>query len=366
MLVNPSRVTKGLCHLASGTSEWSSENILLLPDTNEHGYKLGLPLKHTLCGDVLKGEKVTKVDAYEKTCAIDDLLIQKNESSLWVQTDERVAIKIDRRQSMKRLHNKKSTMTNPENPWKEVAALQLLGNTHPNVINLLDVFVDDECLYEVLQYCSGGSLNEYMRHNQNGISEVDARRIFVQIILGLYHIHSHGVCHHDLSADNVMLDGNDLKCIIIDFGMCLRVPYSYPDDSGATDDTTDESMGTIRRLIHSNNHCGKLRYMAPEIYAKKDAFDGLAADIWSAGVVLFMMITGRLPYERPSIEDSGFFDLVDERFYWDTKVVNPLMSWGCEISSELVDLLMTMLRPNPRERATLSQILKHRWLSSID
>lgn len=361
--VNRSRIIRGSCRSASSTSKWSSESILLLPDRNEHGYKLGITLRQTLCGYVLKCETVTKASATEKTYVEEDLLMQKNESNLWVQSGECVAIKIDRRQSMKRLHDKNSTVTNPENPWKEVAALQLMKNEHPNVIKLLGAFVDEECLYEVMPYCSGGTLNEYVRHHQNGISETEARHIFVQIILGLYHIHSHGICHHDISADNVMIDGNDLKCVLIDFGMCLRVPHSYPDDSGATDDTTDESMGTTRRLIHSHNHCGKLRYMAPEVYSKKYAFDGLAADIWSAGVVLFNLITGRQPFERPDINDPGFFDLVDETFYWDKEAVNPMMSWGREVSSELVDILMIMLKSDPRVRATLSQIMKHGWLS---
>lgn len=369
------KIVTGLCWKRS-CGKWRKASVLLhctSEDANAHldiAYMFTpLTLKQTLCGEIIKGVKVKKIDSenmkYEHN---DDLesMMRENVANLWEMTNEFVIIKVDRRQSMQRLHDAHSTVTNPENPWKEVAALQLLGNAHPNVINLLGAFIDNRCLYEVMPYCSGDSLSTFIRSHPNGISEIYARHIFVQLLLGLHHIHSHGVCHHDISLSNIMFDGSN--CIIIDFGMSLRVPHSYPDDpSGATDDVTDESMGTTRRLIHSNNHCGKLRFMAPEIYQKKYAFDGLAVDIWSAGVVLFALITGKQPYERPDAnKDSGYYDLVNDQFYWDTSKVDPLLSWGHEISIDLVDLLKNMLNPNPRERVTLSQILSHRWFNASD
>ena len=373
-IVIQSKVVTGLCFSRS-TGKWSKEHILFQNSTCHDepacaGYMLTpIKLKYTICGEIIKGIKVTKIDTSEAKLISTDIdgvqsIIFEHTENLWLSSDESVVVKIDQRRSIQRLHNEHSTVTNPENPWKEVAALQLLGDAHPHVINLLGAFVDDECLYEVLPYYSGGNLNEFMRHHPNGLSETEARRFFVQILFGLHHIHSHGVAHHDISADNCMLDGCPYRCVIIDFGMALRVPHSYIDDpSGAIDDVTDESMGTTRRLIHSHNHCGKLRYMAPEIYTKAYGFDGFAADIWSAGVILFLMITGKHPYERPELQDSGYYDLVSQNFYWDICIVDPLTSWGREVSSESVDLLRIVLQPNPRKRATLSDIMSHVWLS---
>ena len=351
---------EGYC-LSKSSRILSKEHILLHTanddDEYEHvqvGYVITpIKLRCTIYGEIVKGIKVMKTH---------ECRTEYGKDEIWVQTDEFVALKIDRRQSMKRLHNENSIMTNPENPWKEIAALQLLGSdgVHPNVIRLLGAFVDDECLYEVMPYYSDGNLGEFMRHHPHGISETQARPIFKQIISGLYYIHSHGVSHHDISADNCMLDNS--RCILIDFGMSLRIPHSFP-DGGAADDVTDASIGTVRRLIHSQNHCGKLRFMAPEIYAKSYAFDGMAADIWSTGVILFLMVTGRHPYERPAMNDSGYYDLLNERFYWDIHAVNPLISWGREISCELVDLLKRMLKSDERERATLAQVLNHRWIN---
>eukprot|EP00581_Thalassiosira_minuscula_P017972 CAMPEP_0183732078 /NCGR_PEP_ID=MMETSP0737-20130205/37431_1 /TAXON_ID=385413 /ORGANISM="Thalassiosira miniscula, Strain CCMP1093" /LENGTH=256 /DNA_ID=CAMNT_0025964987 /DNA_START=471 /DNA_END=1238 /DNA_ORIENTATION=- len=256
---------------------------------------------------------------------------------------------------MEHIHQK-TKQRNPENPWKEVAAMQLLGNSHPNVIGLLGAFMDGQYLYEVMRFCPNGTLSLLIRQYPTGVAEHKARDLFLDILSGVQYIHAHGVCHHDISTDNVMLDAEG-KCFIIDFGMCLRIPYSYPDDpSGTTDDVTDITFGAHRRLMHCQNHCGKLRFMAPEIYQMEPEFDGYATDVWSLGVVLFVLLTGRQPYERPEEKDAGYHDLIDPHFYWSSEI-DPCLSWGHGMSHAAVDLLRHLLHPDPRKRATLRLIL---------
>lgn len=329
-------------------------------------------LKRTICGKIVKGFVLKRLDASSFKTVADGHLVEESSAcyegslgSVWEKSDDVIAIKIDYRQVMKRLHSENHLKRNPENPWKEVAAMQLLGNDHPNVVGLIAAFMDDKCLYEVLEYCSQGSLNNFMTNHPTGVQEPQARRLFNDILSGLAFMHSHGVCHHDLSTDNVLLADGVMRPVIIDFGMSLRVPYSYPDDpAGTTDDVTDISMGTNRRLIHSQNHCGKLRFMAPEIYNREDHFDGLLSDIWSLGIILFVLLTGRYPYEKPDISDPGFYDLINPSFYWDTVNVDPRFSWGFEISDAAVELLRKMLSIDLRERATLSWILDHKWVNN--
>lgn len=347
-------------------SVWTEEQAIL-SQSDDIAYMLtSVTVKQTICGEIIKGVILRRADSNvvaTTTSNIDDNVQSKilaHQDNLWEVTNDYVVIKVDRRKTMEQIHK-----SNPENPWKEVAALQLLGNNHPNIISLMDAFMDKQCLYEVMPFCPKGNLKSSISNHPAGLTEKRAREIFSQILRGVYYIHSRGVAHHDISTDNVMLD-EDGRCVIIDFGMCLRIPYSYPDDPNCIlEDVTDITVGTKRRLIHSQNHCGKLRFMAPEIYQKEVAgFDGYASDLWSLGVVLFVLLTGRQPYERPDEKDPGYHDLVDPHFYWDMKEINPVLSWGHDMSPTAVHLLRKMLCPDPRDRATLGWILNHEWLKS--
>lgn len=169
-----SRTIIGLC-LSRSTGKWSKGTVLIhdndeCSNNMEIGYMFTpIKLRHTLCGEIVKGIKVIRASTIEMSCGNDQTdLLHEDVGNVWVQTDEYVAIKVDRRRSMQRLHDMHSTVPNPENPWKEIAALQFLGGTHPNVIKLLGAFADEESLYEVMPYCSGGSLSDYMRHHPNG------------------------------------------------------------------------------------------------------------------------------------------------------------------------------------------------------
>jgi serine/threonine protein kinase len=360
-------------------SKWKEGTALLSGDESDTAYLFtAIFLKQTICGVVMKGIVLRRkklADADEDSDPATEAkngtprtsLIQHNGdiTTTWEKTNKYVAIKVDKRSVMQRLHNGKSTYRNPENPWKEISAMQLIGNEHPNVMGLLCAFSDDQSLYEVMHYCSGGNLSTFIhQHYPHGVPEAQARIMFQQILDGVYYIHSKGVCHHDLSTNNILLDGDDNTCIIIDFGMSLRIPYSYPDDpAGVTDDVTDISIGTNRRLIHTHTFCGKMHFVAPEIYQKADRFDGPAADIWSLGVILFVLLTGNQPYERPDDNDQGFHDLTDTNFYWNVSKVDPCLSWGKELSRDVIDLLHNMLCPDPRKRANLGWITKHSWIT---
>lgn len=329
-------------------------------DDNKHvsqvAYHLtGKELNSSLCGTIVLA------NVLEPCCPMDGV---DQQIVLYRRTNEQVAIKVDRRKLIRDLHNSPNGHAHPENPWKEVSCIQLLhkDDSHPYVLKLVTAFVDEECLYEVMPFYAGGSLHQLLSKHPQGLDEDVAGTYFRQIILAIDYIHSKGVCHRDISTQNILLNENHSKPVLIDFGMALRVPYSYPDDF-LTEDVTDVSMGTVRRMIHSQSHCGKLRFMAPEMYRAED-YDGLTIDIWSTGCVLFAMLTGHSPYEKPDLMDSGYHDLLDHKFYWDPKSVNPLFSWGrSTISDEAVDLLQHMFKPNPKDRLTLGQIMAHPWLT---
>mmetsp|Transcript_8830 Transcript_8830/g.23861 ORF Transcript_8830/g.23861 Transcript_8830/m.23861 type:complete len:154 (-) Transcript_8830:58-519(-) len=136
-------------------------------------------------------------------------------------------------------------------------------------------------------------------------------------------------------------------------GMCLRVPYCNP-AKGST--VTDVNHGTIRRLMKPQGVCGKHNYMSPEVFANREAFDGFAIDLWAAGVILYIMLTGFPPYDQASRTDQRFDLIVNGR------LMDQLKNWEINLSDDAGDLMQKMLRLNPRERLTLAQVMAHPWI----
>lgn len=280
-------------------------------------------------------------------------------------TERLVAVKVNYCQRMEELRNRHA-----EDPLKEIAAMQLIGSEHPHVLGCEDVLFDGKNLNVVLKYCDSGDLFQLLQEVQAsrgessgeqppGLTEGEARYWFRQIVSGVQHLHSVGVCHRDLSPENVMIDKQGT--LIIDMGMCLRVPYVTSDSSNTTTDIMEATAmaqangGTIRRcLFKPQGACGKLPYMSPEIYRNRDSFDGEAADIWTAGTILFCMVTGNRSYQRPHASDP--------QFYWMTQGLPQLLSdWGIRLSPEGLHLLQNMLQVNPRLRLTLEEVVNHPW-----
>ena len=176
---------------------------------------------------------------------------------VWEITGKYVAIKMV---EWARVHHMRGRLL--EDPVKEVAAMQLLGAQHPHVLGSSEVLQDGDFLYSVMPYCRDGDLFgivvQYAEESggEIGMPEPVARHWFRQILWGLHHLQTQGVCHRDLSLENILVDGD--KCMIIDFGMCLRVPYNDPKTPGAV---TDVTRGSNRRLIRPQGVCGKHNYM---------------------------------------------------------------------------------------------------------
>jgi len=161
------------------------------------------------------------------------------------------------------------------------------------------------------------------------------------------------VCHRDLSLENVLVDGD--KCMIIDMGMCLRVPYVDPKRPSAV---TDVRKGTKRLLIKPQGVCGKHFYMSPEVFRNADNFDGFAIDLWAAGVILYIMLTGFPPYDQSSPTDQRFQLIVSGR------LMEQLRNWDIFLSEEAGDLMQRMLQLRPKDRLTLAQVMDHPWVAN--
>eukprot|EP00457_Paulinella_chromatophora_P005420 gb/GEZN01005437.1/.p1 GENE.gb/GEZN01005437.1/~~gb/GEZN01005437.1/.p1 ORF type:complete len:419 (+),score=43.96 gb/GEZN01005437.1/:123-1379(+) len=205
----------------------------------------------------------------------------------------------------------------------------------------------------IMEHCSGGDLFDKLEADGPFPGDL-AQSIFSQVCLGMEAIHAAGVCHMDLSLENVLLTA-DGEVRICDFGVAREFKT----------DQLDKIRGRTRP--------GKDKYMAPEVY-EFDYFDGRLADMWSMGVVLFVLLTGLQPFLRPSRKDQVYNIIMDGflhrvlkgwGFTWDGASSSSNSSAGdslVELPAGAVDLMFKLLQPRT-QRLTLAETLQHPWLA---
>lgn len=208
---------------------------------------------------------------------------------------------------------------------REIRTLKLLK--HPNIVRLHEVLASKSKIYMVLEYVNGGEL--FNRIASNGkLSEDRGRKIFQQLIDGVSHCHWKGVYHRDLKLENILVDAKgNIK--ISDFGLSA-LPEHLRNDG----------------LLHTT--CGSPNYVAPEILANR-GYDGAASDVWSCGVILYVILTGSLPFE-----DRNLCVLYNKILKGETQ----LPKW---LSQGAQNLIKRILDPNPISRITMASIKMDEW-----
>jgi len=207
---------------------------------------------------------------------------------------------------------------------KEISIMKMIK--HDSVIQLLEVLASQTTIYIVLELVTGGELFDKII-SEGKFSEDEARKYFRQLIDGIAHCHARGVCHRDLKPENLLLDA-DGHLKISDFGL-----------SALSSDMQGD-------LLHTT--CGTPNYVAPEVLMDK-GYDGKAADVWSSGVILYVLLCGFLPFDESSMVELF------------RKIVKADFAYPADLSHEAVSLLSIILNPDPEKRATIEQIKKHPW-----
>ena len=147
---------------------------------------------------------------------------------------------------------------------------------HPNIIRLYEVIDTPQELYLILEYASGGEIFDYLiAHGR--MKEKDARRHFRQIVSAVEYCHNLRVIHRDLKAENLLLD-DKMNVKIADFGF-------------------SNQFSPGQRL---NTWCGSPPYAAPELFQGKE-YLGPEVDVWSLGVVLYVLVCGALPFDGSNL-----------------------------------------------------------------
>lgn len=225
--------------------------------------------------------------------------------------------------------------TNSDILHREVdTMLRLCTHKNPNIVSLYDAFLTKHTLYLVMEYCSGGELFDHLV-KKGPYSEEAASRLCKQLAEVIKYMHSHGVVHRDLKPENCLLsDSSD----------------------GALVKVADFGLANIKETAFMTNVCGTWAYCAPEV--KRDHVYTKSVDVWSLGVILFILIGGYHPFD-PDGEASdrqlesnvrkGRFDFDDP-------------NWN-DVSDEVKDLICKMLCVDAATRLTVDQVLAHPWIT---
>ncbi|KAG0368647.1 kinase-like domain-containing protein [Gamsiella multidivaricata] len=206
---------------------------------------------------------------------------------------------------------------------REIQYLKLLR--HPHIIKLYEVISTPTSIYMVIEY-AGGELFNYIVDNTR-LSEDEARRFFQQIVCAIEYCHRHKIVHRDLKPENLLLDPS-MNVKIADFGL--------------------SNIMTDGDFLKTS--CGSPNYAAPEVISGK-LYAGPEVDVWSCGVILYVMLVGRLPF------DDDYIPLLFK------KINGGIYSLPSFLSPETKYLLTSMLVVDPLKRITIAEIRQNAWFN---
>ena len=237
-------------------------------------------------------------------------------------TNQKVAIKI--------MNKKQMNTSDLELVRTEIEILKICQ--HPNIIKLYEIFENVDYFYIIMEYCSGGDLFSYLERHGFKLKEERASIIMHKLCASIYYIHQYGICHRDLKPENVLMtsknENSDIR--LLDFGLSKII---------GPNETCKEPYGT-------------LTYCAPEILL--DELYTKQVDLWSLGVMTYLMLTGRLPFhdriDREIARKAVFCEPDYSDLLWDG------------ISDEAKDFVKKLLKKKGNERMTIEETLDHEWI----
>ena len=208
---------------------------------------------------------------------------------------------------------------------REITTMRLVA--HKSIVQLHEVMATRSKIYFVMEYMKGGELFDKVS-KAGKLTEDAARKYFQQLISAVDYCHSRGVYHRDLKPENLLLDENEnLK--VSDFGL-----------SALSESKSQDGM------LHTT--CGSPAYVAPEVISK-GGYDGAKSDIWSCGVILFVLVAGYLPFQGQNlIEMYRKIEKGDFR----------CPGW---VSQKLQKLLYKIMDPDPNKRISIQKIKESTW-----
>ena len=223
---------------------------------------------------------------------------------------------------MKIVNKKLNSSTN------EIEILRKIS--HPNIVNIYEIFEDVKKYYIITEFCEGGEL--FQQITKHGFyTESDAVKIINQILEAVNYLHELNIVHRDIKPENIMLSNNknDFSLLkLIDFGTAIEIPKGKK----------------LKKFI------GTSYYVAPEVI---DGCYGKKCDVWSCGIILYILLAGYPPFNGNT--NKEIYDAIKNQ-----KLTFSNKEWN-NISSDAIDLIRKMLEKNPKKRYNVQECLNHPW-----
>ncbi len=238
------------------------------------------------------------------------------------------------------------------NPHEEFEMTKLASElNNPNIIHLEELgigtvnyqgTITNNAFYMILEYCPKGDLFKYVEIER--FTGKPAKYIFKKILLGVQALHKANICHRNLKLETILLD-NNFNPKISNFVFATQFQQN-------------------NQPIMLNDFVGTLHYASPNILSHRP-YNGEKADIFSLGVILFALVSGRLGFENPTKKDPCYRYIIAGNIprYWIelyTRIGN------MNFSDEFKDLYISMVAPNENNRPHIAQVLNHPWFNEIN
>jgi tRNA A-37 threonylcarbamoyl transferase component Bud32 len=246
--------------------------------------------------------------------------------SVHIPTGVRVAVKIIPKRKF--FMNKKLQQTTQ----RELQMLDKIASfEHPYIVQMLGYIDAEDNVYIILELCEGGELLEQLE-KMGSYCEADAAAVIERTTDTLGYLHGKGIVHRDVKPENLLLstvgDSNSIK--VADFGLANII------EGG--------SLQTV---------CGSPAYMAPEVHKMADYDEKV--DLWSVGVMLYLLLSGTLPFAPPQMmEKAAAGDYSFSGKIWKS------------VSTEAKDLISNLLVADPAKRFGVAETLNHPWITGVD
>jgi len=228
---------------------------------------------------------------------------------------------------------------------EEVEIMRKLN--HPNIVKLHDVFSSRKRLVIVMEFCSGGQLLKRivkMHHKDGGpgYTEAVAANVIRQIASAVQHMHNQGIVHRDLKPENILYanEGRNSAIKITDFGLSK----------------------VLRGKQRMKMPCGTPNYVAPEVVDSKTKTYTNKCDMWSVGVIMYVLVSGYPPFYGTTLK-SLFHRILACKYDFNPTASKGLPNPFDDVSDEVKQIIKELLVLDPKERLSATQLLKKPWVS---